>query len=123
MENTFNEDKSELNLEDIENIVKLAIHSILNENSFHSLKVNEWTNGIITQCLTKLKSLSKPYKYVITCIITEKTGAGLNTSTTFFWDNKNDEYCKVPWQNETIHCIVTVFAVSLNMDDLQESLM
>jgi hypothetical protein len=39
----------------------------------------------------------------------QKTGAGLNSSTTMHWDAAKDGYCKVPWQNPTMHCIVTIY--------------
>lgn len=39
----------------------------------------------------------------------QKTGAGLNSSTTMHWDAAKDGYCKVPWQNQTMHCIVTIY--------------
>jgi len=114
----YQDDSAEFLVEDVEKIVRGAIHNVLNEISYNPKKVNEWINAIIAHCLKELQSLARPFKYVITCIITQKNGAGLITSTSAFWDAKKDGYCKVPWQNPTMHCIVTVYGVSVNIDDL-----
>ena len=47
----------------------------------------------------------------------QKNGAGLNTSNSMFWDTGKDGYCKVPWQNATMHCIVTIYGICVNIDD------
>lgn len=64
----------------------------------HHPQVNEWCNNIVTHCLKELQALSRPFKYIITCIIMQKNGAGLNTSNSMFWDAGKDGFCKVPWQ-------------------------
>lgn len=89
------EGDAEFPIEDVENIIKMAIHNALNENSYNSKKVNEWTNTIVTTCLKDLQALSRPYKYIISCIIMQKNGAGLNTSCSMYWDSTRDGSCKV----------------------------
>ena len=116
----YQDDAAEFNVEDVEAIVRKSIHSCLNEHSYNSKKVNEWTNGIVTNCLKDLQQLSRPFKYIISCIIMQKNGAGLNTSASMHWDTTKDGFCKVPWQNPTMHCIVTVYGLSVNIDDPQD---
>lgn len=113
----YQDDAAEFSVEDVEGIVRKAIVTTLNEHTYNAKKVNEWTNGIVTSCLKDLQALSRPFKYIITCIIMQKNGAGLNTSASMFWDSTKDGYCKVPWQNSTIHCIVAVYGLSVNIDD------
>ena len=112
-------DAAEFSVEDVEGIIRMAIHNALNEHSYKPGKVNEWTNLIVTNCLKDLQNLERPFKYVITCIIMQKNGAGLCTSSTVLWEHA-DGFCKVPWQNATMHCIVTVYGVSVNIDDNQD---
>jgi Tctex-1 family len=57
-------------------------------------QVTDWTNHIVDNCLRELQSLNKPFKYIITCIIMQKNGAGLNSSATMFWDPEKDNYCQ-----------------------------
>ncbi len=50
----------------------------------------------------------------------QKNGAGLNTSNSMYWDAGKDGFCKVPWQNATMHCIVTIYGICVNIDDPQD---
>lgn len=114
------DESGEFSVEDVESIVRGAIHNTLNDSQYNPKKVNEWTNGIVTSCLKELHGLQKNFKYIITCIIMQKVGAGLNTTASMFWDSNKDGYCKVPWQNSTMHCIVTVYGLSVSIDDPQD---
>lgn len=93
------------------------------ECSYNPKKVNEWSNTIVVKCLKDLYEMNKPFKYVISCIIMQKNGAGLNSSASMHWDTAKDGFCKVPWQNSTMHCIVSVFGLSINIDDPQDDMM
>jgi len=116
----YQDEAAEFSPEDVEAIVRTAIVSTLNQSNYNSKKVNEWTNAIVTECLKKLQELARPFKYIITCIIMQKNGAGLNTSTSMHWDLGKDGHCKVPWQNNTMHCVVTIYGLSVNIDDPQD---
>ena len=99
----YQDETAEFSVEDAETIVRTAIHNVLNESAYSSKKVNEWSNGIVTHCLKELQALGRPFKYIITCIIMQKNGSGLNSSTSMHWDAGKDGLCKVPWQNQTMH--------------------
>mgnify|MGYP003386517109 CR=1 FL=1 len=120
MEGGYQDEAAEFSEEDVEAIVRGAIHTSLNEHSYNPKKVNEWTNIVVTGCLKELQALNRPFKYIITCIIMQKNGAGLNTSASMFWDTTKDGFCKCPWQNSTMHCVVTVYGLSVNIDDAQD---
>ncbi|GMI40736.1 hypothetical protein TrCOL_g10101 [Triparma columacea] len=102
--------------EDIQTIVKPAIAQLLNGVQFNPSKVNDWCNTIIDTCLKELQSLSKPYKYVITCVMMQKNGGGMTTSAACYWDGAKDGKTRVPFENDTMHCIVTVYGLSVNID-------
>lgn len=89
----FQDEAAEFSVEDVEGIVRNAIHVSLNEHQYNGKKVNEWTNLIVTNCLRDLQALNRPFKYVITCIIMQKTGAGMCTTSTMVWDQM-DGLCK-----------------------------
>jgi len=116
----YNNDDQEFNGEDVERIIKSAIVDNLAEVSYKTSKINDWTNSIISDCLKELQSLNRQFKYVITCIIMQKNGAGLDTVASFYWDQSKDGYCKISWQNPTLHAIVTVYGMSVNIDDPNE---
>ena len=58
---------------------------------------------------TGLQSLRRPYKYTTTAILMQKNGAGLASAASTYWDAERDGLCKVMWENQTMHCVVTVF--------------
>ena len=120
MEGGYQDDAAEFAAEDVEAIVKTSIVDSLNEASYNPKKVNEWTNTIVATCLKKLQELERPFKYVITCIIMQKNGAGMNTSSSQLWDANKDGMCKVPWSNLTMSCVVTVYGLAVNIDDPQD---
>jgi hypothetical protein len=46
----------------------------------------------------------------------QKTGAGLVSAVSTFWDTKKDGLCKVVWENATMLCVATVYGTSVNID-------
>ncbi|KAG5180135.1 flagellar inner arm dynein light chain Tctex1 [Tribonema minus] len=116
----FADDAAKYSVEDVDTIVKNAIAGCLTDVTYNAKKVTDWTNHIVDNCLRELQSLNKPFKYIITCIIMQKNGAGLNTSATMFWDPEKDNYCQVPWENQNMHCIVTVYGCAVNIDNTHE---
>ena len=72
-----------------------------------------WVNSIVESCAASLSKLQKTYKYVVTCIILEKTGAGLTVASSTYWDKSMDGSCTVRWENKTICIIVNVFGLSM----------
>mmetsp|Transcript_44615 Transcript_44615/g.54006 ORF Transcript_44615/g.54006 Transcript_44615/m.54006 type:complete len:118 (+) Transcript_44615:144-497(+) len=108
--------QDEFSVEDVETVVKSAIGVVLNDTMYNPKKVNDWSNSIIDTSLKGLQSLNRPYKYAISIIIMQKNGAGLITVVSPFWDTSKDGLCKVTWENSTMHCIATVFGMSVNID-------
>lgn len=106
----------EFSVEDVETVVKSAIGVILNSTTYNPKKVNTWSNSIIDTTLKGLQSLNRPYKYCISVIIMQKNGAGLVSTISSFWDTQKDGYCKVTWENNTMHCIVSVFGLAVHID-------
>ena len=51
-----------------------------NDVTYSKEKVNDWCRLIIDQCIKELAKLNKPFKYAVTCIITQNNGCGLHTA-------------------------------------------
>ncbi|GMH84647.1 hypothetical protein TL16_g09983 [Triparma laevis f. inornata] len=116
----FQEGGEEFSSEDVETVIKNTIAIVLESAMYNPKKVNDWCNSIIDSCLKELQSLSRPYKYVITAVIMQRNGGGLVTSAATFWDGQKDGVCKVSWDNETMHAVVTVYGLSVNIDNQSE---
>ncbi|GMI50374.1 hypothetical protein ScalyP_jg3215 [Parmales sp. scaly parma] len=116
----FQEGGEEFSSEDVETVVKNTIGTVLETAMYNPKKVNEHCNSIIDSCLKELQSLSRPYKYVITAIIMQKNGGGMVSSGSTYWDTVKDGVCKVTWENSTMHCLVTVYGLSIIIDNPTE---
>ena len=101
------------NVDEVSNIIKEAIQTTIGGSSYLTNKVSMWTNSIVESSLASLAKLQKSFKYIVTCIIMQKNGAGLTTASSCFWDKEMDGSCTVRWENKTIYCIVTVFGLAI----------
>jgi len=99
--------------DEVKGLIEQAIEPVLGKNVYQPKKVHDWTSTVVEEVLKKLQAANKPFKYVVTCIIMQKNGAGLHTASTCFWDTKTDGSCSVRWDNATMHAIVTVFALHI----------
>ncbi|KAF5828826.1 Tctex-1, partial [Dunaliella salina] len=75
--------------------------------------VSQWTSTCLENCIKKLGNLNKPFKYVVTCIIMQKNGAGLHTAASCWWDNTTDGSRTVRWENKSMYCIMTAFGLAI----------
>jgi len=102
-----------LSVEDITIIAKEQIERVLGTNNYQHVQVNHWTAAIIEQTIAQLTKLNKPYKYIVTCAIMQKTGAGFHMANANYWDNTTDVSATVRWENKTMYCVVSVHACAI----------
>lgn len=100
-------------VDDVSKIIKDAIETVIGGNGYQQNKVNNWTTAVVEACTTELTKLLKPYKYIVTCTIMQKNGAGLHTASSCYWDNNKDGSCTVRWENKTMFCIVSVYGLAI----------
>nr|XP_009934388.1 PREDICTED: dynein light chain Tctex-type 1 [Opisthocomus hoazin] len=100
-------------VDEVSSIIKEAIESAIGGNAYQHSKVNQWTTSVVEQTLSQLTKLGKPFKYIVTCVIMQKNGAGLHTASSCFWDNSSDGTCTVRWENKTMYCIVSAFGLAI----------
>eukprot|EP00026_Physarum_polycephalum_P023108 Phypoly_transcript_27847.p1 GENE.Phypoly_transcript_27847~~Phypoly_transcript_27847.p1 ORF type:complete len:110 (+),score=0.27 Phypoly_transcript_27847:125-454(+) len=86
-----------------------SIELSLQNATYQHNKVSQWTSNTVEQCLKRLTAQNKPFKYIVTCIIMQKNGAGLHTASSCYWDNASDGSCSYRWENKTMYCICSVF--------------
>lgn len=99
--------------EDVSNIIKETIDSVLQHASYNHNKVGQWTSNVVERTLKRLTQLNKPFKYVVTAVIMQKNGAGLHTASSCYWDNTTDGSRTVRWENKTMYCIASVFGLGI----------
>eukprot|EP01013_Petalomonas_cantuscygni_P010385 TRINITY_DN23462_c0_g1_i1.p1 TRINITY_DN23462_c0_g1~~TRINITY_DN23462_c0_g1_i1.p1 ORF type:complete len:118 (-),score=10.20 TRINITY_DN23462_c0_g1_i1:169-522(-) len=112
----FDEENEEitLNSDKTTEIIDEQVKAVLGSATWNPRKVDQWTSQIMEQCLKRLAELKKPFKFIITCVIMQRTGAGLHSAFTAHWDNSSDAICSLPYESETLHCVTTVFGLKLD---------
>ncbi|KAM6914943.1 dynein light chain Tctex-type 1 [Xenentodon cancila] len=107
------EDKTVFVVEEVRRIIQDSIETAIGGNAYKYNRVNQWSTSVMEQCLSQLSKLGKPFKYIVNCIIMQKSGAGLQIGNSCFWDNSADGSCTVRWENKTMYCIVSVFGLAI----------
>jgi len=78
------------------------------------------THQILETLMGKLHEHNKPFKYMTTCMVMQRNGAGLHSSTSCHFDTVNDGALTFMWpkkeskeSSKTLVCLVTVFGMEL----------
>uniref|UniRef100_A0AAY4C444 Dynein light chain Tctex-type 1 n=2 Tax=Denticeps clupeoides TaxID=299321 RepID=A0AAY4C444_9TELE len=115
MEEYHSGDEVAFNPDEASNCVKECIESIIGGVDYSQNKVNQWTASIVELSLTQLVKQGKPFKFIVNCAVMQKSGAGLHTASSCYWDTATDGSCTVRWENRTMYCVVSVFAVAVTL--------
>uniref|UniRef100_M4ABY2 Dynein light chain Tctex-type 1 n=2 Tax=Xiphophorus maculatus TaxID=8083 RepID=M4ABY2_XIPMA len=113
MEEYTSGDDGNFNTDETSVLVKECIEGVIGGTDYNHNKVNQWTANIVEHSLTHLVKQGRPFKYIVNCTIMQKSGAGLHTASSCYWDTTTDGSCTVRWENRTMYCVVSVFAVAM----------
>ncbi|RIB18204.1 Tctex-1, partial [Gigaspora rosea] len=104
---TFNEDEVKI-------IVKEALEStILQDSAYLHSRISNWNATIVENTVKRLAALNKSIKYIVTCTIFEKNGAGIHATTTCHWDSKHDGDTTYRHDTNSMYVIVNVWGLSV----------
>ena len=109
------DDDQDFNSEQVKQIAQTAVEQVVGSDNivYQKEKVNQWCQQIIETCIKELARLAKPFKYAVTCIITQNNGSGLQSAATAYWETKKDGLISVQLGSQTFFCIVTIFAMAV----------
>mmetsp|Transcript_28814 Transcript_28814/g.63480 ORF Transcript_28814/g.63480 Transcript_28814/m.63480 type:complete len:114 (-) Transcript_28814:924-1265(-) len=113
MDDNISAEEAAFVADDVSNIIKESIDAVLQNQQYNENKVSQWTSVCLENTIKKLTALNKPFKYVVTCVIMQKNGAGLHTAASCWWDSATDGSRTVRWENKSMYCICTVFGLAL----------
>lgn len=103
---------STMNNEEINSIAKTVIENIIANEPYKHSDVKGWNDSIVEQITERLIENSSSYKYIVSCMIVQKNGAGISTTVRCYWNNNSDKFINVRWENKHLHCIVHIYVVS-----------
>eukprot|EP01053_Blabericola_migrator_P005077 Blabericola_migrator_1__5076@NODE_2629_length_2514_cov_84_416428_g1649_i0_p4_GENE_NODE_2629_length_2514_cov_84_416428_g1649_i0NODE_2629_length_2514_cov_84_416428_g1649_i0_p4_ORF_typecomplete_len115_score15_92Tctex1/PF03645_13/1_3e24NARP1/PF12569_8/0_039_NODE_2629_length_2514_cov_84_416428_g1649_i06771021 len=90
------------------------VKDTLTDKAYESTHVPMWVDVITTQIIDKLTKRSDALKYVVSVVILEKKNGGFHLFSTCYWDQDCDGTITVRWDNPTMHCVVSVFGLSIS---------
>ncbi|DAZ98432.1 TPA: hypothetical protein N0F65_001133 [Lagenidium giganteum] len=113
--------------DEVSAIVQDAVLSTLEGNVYDHSKVTDWINIMTNSCVDDLQKLSPNFKYIVTCLLRQRKGAGLELSSTAYWDEKADGAfvgmcchgnthtgaCTVSWENSSISVVIFVYGLAI----------
>eukprot|EP01038_Epipyxis_sp_PR26KG_P013885 gene13885-18619_t len=105
--------------EAIEPVCYDIMESVLKDKSYNDLNVQKWIDEICTRVTKELVETNKPFKYLVSCTIMQKNGAGFHIGQSCFWDASNDNLVVSRWPSERkkdpnakVICFTTVFGIA-----------
>ncbi|KDO20893.1 hypothetical protein SPRG_14124, partial [Saprolegnia parasitica CBS 223.65] len=101
--------------EEVDRIILQSVEYFLKDRSYEESEVSHWVDSICDGIMKGLCELRKPLKYIVSCVIMQKNGAGVHSAVSCHWDTAIDGAHVVKWpsdkhkeHNRTMYCIVTV---------------
>ncbi len=86
--------------EQIEPLCYDVIELVLKDKLYNDSLVQTWIDEISSRINMELIEMNKPFKYIITCVIMQKNGAGIHMGNSAYWDASNDNFVMARWPNE-----------------------
>lgn len=93
--------------------MKEVTDALLADATYDQAMVAKWVNVVVEDTTKAMVAMNKPFKYITTCVIMQRTGAGLHTASSCYWDSTLDGYAVLRVDMKTMYIIVTVFAIAL----------
>lgn len=98
---------------EVDSLLRESISAAVGDSQFLHAKADAMSANIAEGCLKRLAALNKPFKYVLTCNLMQKAGAGLHAATCTRWSDKTDGKLSVQWENTTMTVLVTVYWLAI----------
>jgi hypothetical protein len=90
-----------------------VLKSVLDSKKYSAGKTAEWIEKIGATLIGDLKNLSPNFKFIVSTIIIQNTGAGHHSSVSSLWDANTDGGLLAKFDNESLSCICTVIGVAI----------
>lgn len=98
-------------------LIELKLENEKDQSTYASLvylpeKTRQWCNQLIDQCVRGVARLEKPYKYIVTCVLQQNTGAALATLASGYFEETDGAVSKTIAINDIYLCI-TIFGLAI----------
>ncbi|OQS07966.1 hypothetical protein THRCLA_00055 [Thraustotheca clavata] len=86
--------------EEVDRIILQTVDYILRDQTYDDNNVAHWVDSICDGIMKGLGELRKPLKYIVSCIIMQKNGAGVHSAVSCHWDTAIDGAHVVKWPSD-----------------------
>ncbi|KAI1722244.1 tctex-1 family domain-containing protein [Ditylenchus destructor] len=101
--------------DEVQNICKSVLDEVIGQSSYMHTESVKWTSKVVETITEKLVSMERHFKYCVTCVIMQSgLGAGLNMSSTCYWNRQTDFAFAVRWESKAVFAVCNVFAIAFN---------
>jgi len=76
--------------ERVEGIILKHTENTIETTPYSEALVPQWISTITEKVMEDLIGLNKPFKYVVSVVIMEQTGGGINVANSAYWDSVRD---------------------------------
>jgi len=94
-------------------LLREEMEKVLTGKEYHHSKVSEWCSQISDATLSKLRSQSMPYKFIVTVAIVQRKAdvSGYHSAVSCHWDSNSDSVSSYKLEAPTFACFGTLFAI------------
>lgn len=86
------------------------VQRVIKDSAYQQDKTSEWINKICDHCLSALQKLSGNFKYIVNCIVAEKSSLDVQNACHY---TPFDANCLITWENQSLSVIINFFALAL----------
>lgn len=89
--------------------VDQAVCTIIGDASYTHDATSAWTNEIVETLVRQFVSVDRENKYIVSCMIVQKSSAGMRSATSCFWNAQTDSGHSITTERSDMYVITTVF--------------
>ena len=98
--------------DELTNMVNGVIFNYLNGKKYDADKAQTWCNNISDEIIKALHQQQRGFKFVCATTIFQKGKSSLHFSSTCLWNTAKDGSTTVKFENEHMHCFVSLFGIT-----------
>uniref|UniRef100_A0A915E1J8 Dynein light chain Tctex-type 1 n=1 Tax=Ditylenchus dipsaci TaxID=166011 RepID=A0A915E1J8_9BILA len=108
--------------DEVNQICKDVLEEVIGQSTYQHGESVKWTSKAVENITEGLVALNRNYKFCVCCIIMQTgLGAGLNVSSTCYWDKQTDFAFAIRWESKAVIAVCNVFALAMPSQALPSS--
>ena len=96
---------------ELSDMVNKIISKFLNKKVYDAEKAQSWCNSISDEIIKTLHQQQRGFKFICATTIFQKGDCSLHFSSTCLWNQDNDGSTTIKFENDHMHCFVSLFGI------------